>query len=84
MAMTKAEKAEWDRLKRIPLKKCPFCGSDAEPVLELPGSKWRVRCTQCECQTTWDYDKAKVEFFWNRRVFDFQKKPVAHGKGWIS
>lgn len=51
------------------LRKCPFCGSEAE-LLIVPGkkTKWVVRCTKCYTNNgTFSSDHDAVEA-WNRRV----------------
>ena len=50
------------------LRKCPFCGSEAE-LLIVPGkkAKWVVRCTKCYTNNgTFSSDHDAVEA-WNRR-----------------
>ena len=55
------------------LKPCPFCGSKAmietftTACEKVP--RYRVRCEDCFCQTSWDYFEIdEVVKDWNRRA----------------
>lgn len=55
------------------LKKCPFCGSEAE-IEEYTDGTYAVVCScnisECEVQPTtyWHYSKEKAIEAWNRRA----------------
>ena len=62
------------------MKRCPFCGSEAEEVLSSNGTP-RIRCTQCGAGTLWGLPAA-----WNRRTkreTDLKPCPFCGGRGKI-
>lgn len=54
------------------LKKCPFCGGNAEivPVYDSESGffGYAVMCIDCGCGTTGSEDENEVISQWNRRV----------------
>lgn len=57
------------------LKNCPFCGAKAvaetfETCRERK-PRYRVKCTECWCETSWDFFSVdEVAEAWNRRADD--------------
>ena len=64
-------------MSEIKLKPCPFCGGEAVLKRDRAGSHC-VKCTNCGCMTTYQFDfgegeevsKRKAADVWNRRVVD--------------
>lgn len=62
-------------MSKIKLKPCPFCGGEAVLKRDRAGSHC-VKCTNCGCMTTYQFDfgegeevsKRKAADVWNRRA----------------
>ena len=52
------------------LKKCPFCGGEAEARKEIGGIHWRVKCLQCSAEVGryWFGSKNQAVIAWNHRT----------------
>jgi Lar family restriction alleviation protein len=52
------------------LKKCPFCGGEAETRKEMGGTTWRVKCTRCSAEVGryWFGSRKQAVIAWNYRV----------------
>lgn len=63
------------RMSEIKLKPCPFCGGEAILKRDRIGL-YCVKCTNCGCMTTFQFDlgegeevsKRKAADIWNRRA----------------
>ena len=49
------------------LRKCPFCGGEAEMFFDVPYASY-VECLKCGSRTKICYTKAEAIAAWNRRV----------------
>lgn len=64
-----------DKMSEIKLKPCPFCGGEAILKRDRIGL-YCVKCTNCGCMTTYQFDfgegeetsKRKAADVWNRRA----------------
>ena len=61
------------KMKRMSvLKKCPFCGGEAEIFCdtEMGGTQYRVRCTNCPADVGryWYWKEKDAIEAWNRRA----------------
>ena len=57
------------------LKKCPFCGGEAEIVTFLTAimhkKRFQVKCTVCFCSTDWyNLSEKEAKSKWNKRADD--------------
>ena len=52
------------------LKRCPFCGGEAEfyAITNSVDKSFGVECSECECSTKLCTSKNEAIEFWNRRV----------------
>ena len=65
-------------MNEIELKPCPFCGGEATFKRDRISGIYCVKCTNCKCMTTFQFDfgegeevsKRKAADVWNRRVVD--------------
>ena len=48
------------------LRKCPFCGGEAEMFRTLSW-EWFVECKSCRCRTVLEPSSKDAEKKWNRR-----------------
>ena len=52
------------------LRKCPFCGGEAELFEVFPGRFYAVVCPHCVVETTYYETSEKAIEAWNRRADD--------------
>lgn len=63
-------------MSEIKLKPCPFCGGEAVFKRDRIAGIYCVKCTNCKCMTTFQFDfgdgeevsKKKAADIWNRRA----------------
>ena len=74
-AMVEREVRGGERMSEIKLKPCPFCGGEAILKRDRIGL-YCVKCTNCGCMTTFQFDFGegeevsgrKAADVWNRRI----------------
>ena len=59
------------------LKRCPFCGGEAEAIQNVWSSPemggWIIRCKKCGIETPTFCRKRTAEIHWNKRFNDAKK-----------
>lgn len=60
------------------LKKCPFCGGEAE-LKPFTNVSW-VKCLECKCETAPFGTATQAIKAWNNRKPTVEAKPVVHGE----
>jgi len=55
--------------KKLKLKPCPFCGSEARVIERVPGRDYEVTCQDCWACLNCSFEKAiDATRAWNRRA----------------